>query len=92
MAQGYLGEDRFYITVIDKWEEPTAEGSTRTIMGESLYICWDGETTDEFIDAKHFASREAAIKYREQYKTSGRNVIVRGLHLEINGFDVGTIV
>jgi len=92
MAKGYVGEDRFYIVVIDKWNEPTAEGGTRIVMGESLYIRGDGETTDEFIEAKHFASREAAITYGEQYKDKDRNVIVRSLHLEINGFDMGTLV
>jgi hypothetical protein len=92
MAKGYVGEDRFYIVVIDKWTEPTEDGGTRTVMGESLYIRFDGETTDEFINAKHFATRDEAITYAEQYKDKDRNVIIRSLHLEINGFDLGTIV
>lgn len=90
MAKGYMGETRHYISVIDDWEI-NADGH-RVAVGEPIYIRHDGSLTTDFIEAKHFPSKESAVEFGQSYKKDGRSVVVRSLHLEVIGFDIGTLL
>lgn len=85
MAKKYEKEMVFYVGVAIKDREP-------------MYLDYEGHMTEQFINAKHFDSFDAAKGFVERKRAKGffkrfkGALVVRSAYLEVNGFDIGQVV